>query len=223
MSKDPKIIGKNFKNIISICQNALKGKTKLEETNLLSLLPTLRAEIQKGQFSFSSIKAFSLASHILDLKTRNLLGEFSHEDSKSENNLFNKLIDENSIESVLIHPIDSFKHYILADDIINAYFELLKIRKIRPNYSITEKEEICVQNKNEFKEVDSFERDKLNLLLKLNQLKNQTIYFASLQTEWEEAVTNLLYLVHLAQEGKVELEQKPPEGQILIRLKNLRW
>ncbi|MFX0134841.1 MAG: hypothetical protein ACFFDN_14465 [Candidatus Hodarchaeota archaeon] len=220
MSRKKRITGKTFKQIIAVCQDALKGKTKLEDADLLSFLPTLRAEIQKGRFDFTSVKAFSLSSHVLDLKTRNLLGEFGKIETKSKNHLFDKINDEDIMESVLIYPVNSFREFILESDIIKAYYELLKLRKDRPDYSVIEKEEVCVQKESEFNEVDSFEQDKMKLFLKLTELNKKVIEFKSLQTNWEDAVTNLVYLVHLAQEGKINLEQKIPDEKILIRLRN---
>ncbi|NVM03554.1 MAG: hypothetical protein HWN67_14590 [Candidatus Helarchaeota archaeon] len=220
MSRKKRITGKKFKQIIAVCQDALKGKTKLEDADLLSFLPTLREEIQKGRFDFTSVKAFSLSSHVLDLKTRNLLGEFGKIEAKSKNHLFDKINDDALIESFLIYPVNSFREFILESDIIKAYYELLKLRKNRPDYSVIEKEEVCVQKESEFNEVDSFEQDKMNLFFKLKKSNKKVLKFISLQTKWEDAVTNLLYLVHLAQEGKIYLEQKFPNEQILIRLKN---
>ncbi|MFX1450107.1 MAG: hypothetical protein ACFFCM_04650, partial [Promethearchaeota archaeon] len=211
MSKKRKESGKKFNQIITAFQDALKGKTKLEDTDLLNFLPELRAEIQRGRYDFTSIKAFSLSSQVLDLKTRNLLGEFIINEAKPKQFLIDKIHDEETIESILLYPINSFKDFILEKDIIKAYNELLKLRKNRPDYSTLEKEEICVQKESEFEDVDSFEQDKYNLFLKLGKINKNIIDFNSLQTNWEEAVTNLLYLVHLAQEGKIELEQKFPK------------
>ncbi len=220
MSKNQKITGKKVKQIIRLCQSALKGKTKLEDADLLSFLPTLRTRIQKGSFDFTSIKAFSLSSHVLDLKTRNLLGEFVKNEVKSKNNLFEILDNEDSLESVILYPINSFKDFFIEEDIIKAYNELLILRRNRPDYSVFGKEGICVQKESEYEEVDSFEQDKINFFMRLNKLNKKVIDFNSLQTNWEDAVINLLYLVHLSQEGKINLEQKLPDNKIFIRLRN---
>jgi len=218
MVKNKKITGKKFKDIIKICQNALKGKTNVEETNLLHILPILRNEIQKGKFNYSSIKAFSLSSQVLNIKTRNLLGDFFHKEADIPS--IEEVSKDYIIESAITYPINSFRNYLLENDIIKAYFELLKNRKVKRDYSIARQEVICAQNHNGFKEFDSFENDKNELYNKLIRLNEKTIHFNKLQNNWDEAVINLIYLAHLAQEGKVLLEQKSPNNQIIIRIKN---
>ncbi|MHA1376800.1 MAG: hypothetical protein ACTSRG_00280 [Candidatus Helarchaeota archaeon] len=220
MVKSRKFSGKKLKEMIMVCQNALNGKTKIEETDLLSYFPSLRSEIKKGKFDYSSIKAFSLSSRVLNLKTRKLLGEFFQSNVKANKIPIKKLFGEYSIEAALTHPINSFKDFIIEEDIVNAYFELLKNRKSRQNYSVSENKEICPSRQNGFTKIDSFEQEKKRFFIKLTNFDKKNIDFYVLQDNWEEAVVNLIYLVHLAQEGKVTLEQKKDNGKIRIKINN---
>ena len=186
MSKRGKIPNKKFNEIIKICQNALKGKIKPEDADLLHFLPDLRAEIQKGKFEFASIKAFSLSSQVLDLKTRNLLLDFLQNGSDSDIDSLDKFTDMVAVESAFLYPINSFRDYIIENDIVKSYFELLINKKIKHDYSASEKKEIRVQEENEFEEVDSFEQDKLKLFLKLTKLNKKVIDFNTLQANFHE-------------------------------------
>ena len=219
MAKSKKNTRKKSKEIIIVCKNAIKGKKRIDQTDLLSFFPILRSEIKQGTFEFEPIKALTLSSQVLDLKTRSLLGEFFEKDADMSILKFDNYSDVSSIEASLTLPINSFRDFIIENDIIDAYFELLKIKRIKQDYSVKDDKEIIAQEKNGF-QVDSFEQDKNELFLKLTALNKKSIDFNTLQNNWEDAVINLIYLVHLAQDGKLKLEQKSSDGRILIYLNN---
>ena len=138
-------------------------------------------EIKKGVFEFELIKALTLSSKVLDLKTRRLLGEFFEKDADMSSVKFDNYSDVSSIEASLTLPINSFRDFIIENDIIDAYFELLKIKRIKQDYSVIDNKEICAQEENGF-QVDSFEQDKNALFLKLTGLNKKSIDFNLLST-----------------------------------------
>ncbi len=195
----------------------IEEEERLEDLDLISgFFNPLRAEINHGRFDYELVKVWYSATNLLDLKIQKLLSKALQQNGIKEPGKSESGEETLSKVVTFLKPIQKLAIPIFADNISNAFIELMIHR--RRKQTLVFETEIMSYDPKEIEPI-SIEADKNKLLHQIKTLRQSTIDFNILLKEkrWEEAILILNILLHLAHERKIKLYQNNfPTGKIVI-------